>query len=145
MITDTLRLQLEERNINGHPYSFVQIFINDKNLIEILKEYERLIVTGEDEKYIIGKYDFLAIEELRGSLKEFVQDKKVAILGCDCGISACWPLLVTVEKRGGTVVVWKDFEQPYRNGKSGEKWDYSNLGPFKFGEKEYQKEIKKLL
>ncbi len=145
MIADKLRLQIEERNVNGHNYPFAQIFINNRNLIEIIKEYEAQIVQDSDERSIIGKYDFLIKDELRANLEKILKDGKAMVLGCDCGISACWPLLVTIEKRGGTIVVWKDFEQPYRrHDKSGQKWDYSKLGPFKFVEKEYQKEIKKL-
>ncbi len=54
---------------------------------------------------------------------------KATLLGCTCGITECWFLLVTITV-GDEVVIWSDFEQFHR------PWIY-DLGPFVFDKREY--------
>jgi hypothetical protein len=53
------------------------------------------------------------------------------VLGCTCGVSECWPLLVRITRKGGTVV-WSDFRQPNR------AWKHERLGPFTFAREQYE-------
>ena len=59
---------------------------------------------------------------------------KIALLGCQCGESGCWPLYATVSV-GRRVVQWSDFEQPHRRDR-----DYSGFGPFVFNRRQYEAE-----
>src|SRR5918997_1212890 len=53
-------------------------------------------------------------------------DKKIPILGCECGEWGCWPLMARIDADDQRVV-WTDFEQPHRS-----RRDYSAFGPFHF-------------
>jgi hypothetical protein len=59
------------------------------------------------------------------------EERKVPLLGCDCGEWGCWPLLALVTV-GGDRVTWSRFEQPYRRER-----DYSGFGPFHFDRRQY--------
>ncbi|MEC0129145.1 hypothetical protein [Paenibacillus pabuli] len=134
----------EETNIK-----VLNIYINNENLIEIIKRYE-----VQFDPKIAGNYDGLNInfykdidEHFFGELNEndlFNYDGKTQILGCDCGEPGCWPLLIKISV-SDEIIVWSDFEQPYRNEDSaGGYWDYSNLKPFVFHRKQYEEQIKEI-
>jgi len=56
---------------------------------------------------------------------------KGAVLGCGCGEWGCWPLLARITV-GERVVVWDQFEQPYRRER-----DYSGFRALRFGRRQY--------
>ena len=60
------------------------------------------------------------------------EERKVPLLGCECGEWGCWPLLASITV-DDDAVVWSDFEQPYRRER-----DYSALGPFRFDRDAYE-------
>ncbi|MDX3383635.1 hypothetical protein PV682_19510 [Streptomyces niveiscabiei] len=53
------------------------------------------------------------------------------LLGCPCGIWACWPLTARIAVTD-TTVTWSDFRQPNR-----EHWGELPLGPFQFDRAAY--------
>lgn len=59
--------------------------------------------------------------------------EKTVVLGCNCGIVECWPLLVKVDLHG-SVVVWSRFETFYRS------WRL-DLGPFVFDRATYTRTL----
>lgn len=59
------------------------------------------------------------------------------LLACDCGESACWPLLARITVKD-TVVVWSEFEQPNRPDR-----DYLEFGPFTFDRARYELAVAK--
>jgi hypothetical protein len=65
-------------------------------------------------------------------------DKKIPILGCECGEWGCWPLMARIhaDEHG---VVWTDFEQPHRP-----RRDYSAFGPFGFERSAYDEALREL-
>lgn len=63
------------------------------------------------------------------------KDRKVPLLGCDCGEWGCWPLLVLITVDGDRVT-WSQFEQPYR-----QERDYSAFGPFEFERRQYEEAL----
>ncbi|MFJ3925225.1 hypothetical protein [Streptomyces sp. NPDC090022] len=56
----------------------------------------------------------------------------VALLGCTCGIAACWPLLATVTATARTVT-WSGFHQPHRP-----EWGELPLGTLVFDRGGYE-------
>src|SRR6185295_18506587 len=54
-------------------------------------------------------------------------DGKTVLLGCNCGVVGCWPLMARIETRTDTVR-WVDFEQPHRRG----RWSYAAATPLVF-------------
>lgn len=59
--------------------------------------------------------------------------RKATVLGCTCGITGCWFLLVRITMLDD-VVLWSDFEQFHR------PWIYT-LGPFVFDRKAYLEQL----
>ena len=62
--------------------------------------------------------------------------RRVPLLGCQCGVMACWPLMARIAI-GPNDVVWSDFEQPYRPER-----DYSAFGPFFFVRAQYEAAVR---
>lgn len=120
----------------------VNVFINDENLIEILREYELPFSDKEIRKgELAGSYWWI----YKDTLLENLQSKKdkVYILGCKCGEEMCWPMRVTITEEDNKII-WSNFEQPYRDKNSKIFWDYTNFGSFTFDKENYQSELKKL-
>lgn len=120
----------------------VDIFIDQRNLIEILKEYEKPFAKKEGYEEMAGWYDWLFQDILYENL-ELQRWEKPILLWCQCGEEGCWPIETTIKKIDDTVI-WTEFEQPFRKKDSHNFWDYSNFGSFTFDKENYQSELKKL-
>jgi hypothetical protein len=59
----------------------------------------------------------------------------LCLLGCSCGIDACWPLLAMV-RATATEVVWSGFYQPNRP-----EWGELALGPYVFRRSAYEETL----
>ncbi|MFC9295078.1 hypothetical protein ACFTWH_18500 [Streptomyces sp. NPDC057011] len=59
----------------------------------------------------------------------------LCLLGCSCGIDACWPLLATVRVTA-TEVTWSGFHQPHRP-----QWGELPLGPYVFPRPAYEESL----
>ena len=117
---DSLRLKVDK----NEEFEFVEVYINDKKFIEILKEIE----LAYDPK-IAGEYIGLPPEVVFLPSKHFFgqphnwyfgSDGKVPVLQCTCGSPGCWDFLVkiTIEEDR---VIWSEFEQPHRGLTQGDK------------------------
>ncbi len=65
--------------------------------------------------------------------------RTVALLGCECGEVACWPLEATVRIENSTVS-WDGFRQPHRT-----TFDYTGFGPFVFDMSTYRRAVAEAL
>jgi hypothetical protein len=123
------------------PYGGVDVFVNDRPLVDLLREYEAPFATEEEHPEIAGEYMglnpakvFLPSHRLLGVTDEldyFRAKGKVTILDCNCGNPGCWPLGVRVERLADRFI-WSDFENWHR-----EWWDYGRFGPFQFEAGQY--------
>jgi len=151
-MTDTFSLQIEEREneMESLVYEIVSIFVNGRNLIDILKEVEMPFARQEGSPDIAGGYAGLRPEEIFFPSRRLLDepetcssDEKVAVLGCECGEIDCWPFLVRITARDD-VVIWSDFEQPHRSGHFvGRPWSYEQLQSFLFDRARYMAELEK--
>lgn len=110
------------------------VSVDGNSLIELLAKFERPLAVQEGSPKIAGQYDWLpADKETKRSFLGGADDyyEKSILLGCDCGVASCWPLLARVSIESETIV-WRDFEQPHRSEDSLKFWDYSDFGPFEF-------------
>lgn len=125
--------------------SVISIYVNDESLIEHMKRYE-----AQFEPEIAGLYEGLNIDlvdhieaHFTGRLQEddiFNYEGKTLVLGCNCGLPGCWPLLVKITETGDSII-WSHFEQPHRTEDSaGGYWDYSNF-PLHFHKREYIEQL----
>lgn len=120
----------------------VDVFVDQKNLIEILKEYEKPFAKKEGSEEIAGWYDWLSQDILYENL-ELQRWEKPIILWCQCGEESCWPIEATI-KKVDEKVIWTEFEQPFRNKDSHNFWDYTDFGSFEFSKTNYEEELAKL-
>ncbi|WP_093591928.1 hypothetical protein [Lentzea waywayandensis] len=68
----------------------------------------------------------------------FRPGKAKLVLGCDCGIASCGPLVARITA-DGTTIVWDSFRRPHRGGRV-----YDELGPFRFDRADYEKLVLEL-
>jgi hypothetical protein len=151
-MTDTFSLQIEEQKneMGSLVYEMVSIFVNGRNLIDILKAVEMPFAQREGSPDIAGGYAGLRPEEiflpsrrLLGEPEACSSDEKAAVLGCECGEMDCWPFPVRIAVRDD-VVIWSDFEQPHRRGHFVDRpWSYEQLRPFLFDRARYMAELEK--
>src|SRR2546427_12816112 len=91
----------------------VRILINDRDLIDLVTEFEKPLAEREGHPDLAGshlglppEWAFLPSKRLLGAPSEkeppFDQHGKGALYGCQCGFVECWPLLarITVGKKG---------------------------------------------
>ncbi|SDO31293.1 hypothetical protein [Geodermatophilus sp. DSM 45219] len=93
-----------------------------------------------------GGYDGIAVDAARAA--EHARDltttswwrrsRRVDLLGCECGGTACWPLEARVHV-GEHAVTWDRFRQPHRPSR-----DYSGFGPFAFDAASYREAVRAL-
>src|SRR5207249_2700992 len=136
----------------SEPRSAVNILINGKDLIEMVKAVELPFALKEGHPNIAGQYMGLSPEYvflpsrhlLDKPISTFVSHKgKVDLFVCaGCDEPGCWPLAVTIQLADDRVT-WRDFEQPHRTDSSRVlRWKYDQLGPFVFDRSQYEAELK---
>ena len=149
---NTFQIQIQESiSEGGTKYDEVRLFIDGRDLIDMLKEFERPFAEREGSPDIAGAYSGLPAkyasgEYLLGMKKSIYGENrdKISLLECTCGCGGCWPFAAKVTVLENSVI-WSDFEQPHRTIKSAAAlWDYSEFGPFEFARKEYEQELSKL-
>lgn len=128
----------------------VDIYINGKNLIRILREIELPFAKKEGSSpSIAGSYEGLLPDEISRDVNFFKKNPKKYrfyrrhrkgrsfILTCkNCHEDGCWSMWIKI-KAGTKTVTWSDFKCEHRD-----KWKY-NL-KFTFEKRQYVKEISKL-
>ena len=111
----------------------VEIYINGREIIELLKEIETPFAMGEGHIDIAGAYGHLTPKEL---YSELTDSEESALLCCDgCGFISCWSVLVSV-KKDDSYVYWKEFKHNHRH------WKY-NIS-YQFSRLEYENALKQL-
>lgn len=114
-------------------YEAVEIYINGKEIVELLKEIETPFAIDEGETDLAGAYGHLTPGELYSELKDVEES---ALLCCDgCGLSGCWSVLINIET-DENYVYWKDFKHNHR------EWKYGIA--YKFDRKTYEEILKEL-
>ncbi|MBR4085899.1 MAG: hypothetical protein IKK33_16620 [Lachnospiraceae bacterium] len=112
----------------------VEIYINGREIVELLKEIEMPWAIKEGEIDLAGTYGHLPPKELYSELND---TEESALLCCDgCGLVGCWSVFVNVEK-DEKYVYWKDFRHNHR------EWKY-NIS-YKFYRSEYEDMLKGVL
>src|SRR5579862_7484530 len=127
---------------DGDRDSGIQIRINGRDLVELVRAVENPFAYKEGSPAIAGAYAGLPpdddtcppskhfLGEPSASLYRYYT--KTQVLGCECGEVGCWPLVCLIEA-SKTRVRWSEFEQPYRRDqKAHPAWKYDELGPFEF-------------
>lgn len=142
-----IELRLKEGK-HGHGPE-VGLFVDGRDLVDLLREYEVLFAWREGDLNRAGAY--AGIPASRGlRLAEALLGRgdredlggllgapgKIMLLSCECGEAPCWPMFARVQFGSG-VVSWSEFEQVYRPG-----WDYGRFGPFVFELGQYRAAVR---
>ncbi len=152
-MTDKIRFKIIDPRKKGETWAqsggspdelrAVEIYINGRELTEIVKEKEVPFAKAEGHPNLAGLYGHNTPKYLYKDLSEvFIEGSYsnkygVSILCCEeCGEPGCWGIDVKV-RQDDDFVYWQDFEQAHRK-----NWKY-DLN-FKFDKPEYDSEIKKL-
>ncbi len=127
-------------------YEAVEILVNGRSLIDILREVELPFATREGHPEIAGSYEgvpaeiaFYPSRHLLDEPKPFLQggEGRTIILECaECGEPGCWPFELRIRLDDQTVTWW-DYLQPYRKG----AWTYEALPEFVFDRRGYETEL----
>jgi hypothetical protein len=138
---DTLRFEIGEREDPADGIvDAVNVFVNGRNLVDILREVELPFAAREGKPHLAGSYVglppedvFLPSPRLLGEPATYYDspEGKIAVFGCVCGEPGCWPFRVRITLRED-VVIWSGFEQPHRS-----TWRYDELQPFVFDRMQY--------
>ena len=120
----------------------VEIYLNGREIVEILSEVEKPYAEEEGHPSLAGAYGHNYAKELYGDLAEamtegsYFQEKGVELLCCnDCGDRGCWSVLVMIKQDEG-YVYWEHFRNNHR------KWDYDIS--FRFAKKDYEQAMQQL-
>jgi hypothetical protein len=114
--------------------------IAGSRLIDLVREYERSM--GYEPA---GSYAGLILSFLNfGQLDQHYEGRgfdapQAVVLGCGCGESGCWPLLVSVTTEPG-YVTWSEFSQPHRP-----NWDYAGMGTYRFERWQFDQAVQDLI
>ncbi len=135
------RFKIGERHDPGAgTVDAVVVFVNGRDLVDILREVELPFAAREGKQDLAGRYAGLPPEEIflpsprllgEPAIYHDYSDDKIAVLGCVCGVVGCWPFRVKIELRDD-VVLWSGFEQPHRRA-----WRYDRVPPFVFDRTQY--------
>ncbi|MEO8285012.1 MAG: hypothetical protein ABI670_01080 [Chloroflexota bacterium] len=152
---DTIRFEvrtLAEPGFQGETQE-VAIYINGRNLVDIVREYEMPFTKRDGNTLIAGGYAGLPPAGVLPPSGHFLGEPswavyrdidRVSVLECTCGVPGCWPFMVRItvdEER----VIWSDFEQPHRRqGSPAGEWRYDALGPLVFDRRQYVEALSNL-
>jgi hypothetical protein len=96
---DTIKYVISKINFIEKGREVVNIYINDRNLIEILKEYEKPFAFAEGDPELAGRYMGLSPKEVFYPSKSFLgcDEPKTTILICSgCADPGCWSFDVKI-------------------------------------------------
>ncbi|WP_297905286.1 hypothetical protein [uncultured Campylobacter sp.] len=140
---DSIKFYLNDYDMKGEGLTKVVVTINDKPLLELIRQRERSFAAKDGQGCIAGGYAYLSLidfEELflRVALEaDLAQDERNAVLlGCPCGIWSCWYLALKI-KFEENAVKFTDFKNPRRK-----DWQYGL--EFKFDRVSFVSEISKI-
>ncbi|TWT59788.1 hypothetical protein [Rubinisphaera italica] len=117
-------------------YFALDIYVDDRNLLEHVRECEEPFASAEGHPDLAGKYEALPADSILPDLSGD-QEEKMSFYDCECGCFGCWPLRARISKFQN-VITWSEFEQSHRGPESKASWwRYDKLGPFEFNVDQY--------
>lgn len=118
----------------------LHIFINGQSLIDLVRPVELPFAEQEGQPERAGQYDWLVDMDCE---IQHLKTEECLVLGCNCGVAACWPLSVHVSI-ADDIVCWSRFQNWHRIKGCVHEWDHSALGPFVFDRQQYEAAVQAL-
>ncbi len=152
---DTIKFVIEQYTHEefGFTLPVINIFINDRDLIDLISEVEHKLFTADGEKVIRSNYIGYEVDHFERFRNEILGKKsyrRSILLTCTCTFAECNCILADIDIVAQTVI-WSDLKSPWLGGKTYSPFvseeeafkggwhplDYSGLGPFTFEHEQY--------
>lgn len=131
---DTIEFKLDKFDFTlGVQNDVVSMLINQKHLLEIIKEYELPFASREGYENLAGGYSYLDKCDFKNLFLNANLDESVVLLGCPCGTYKCWYLEAKL-KFEEDIVTLCEFKNRQRR-----DWIYDIS--FKFDKKQFENEL----
>lgn len=160
---DTIKFLIEDYidKVNGFQFPTINLYINEINLIELVQRVEGSYRDPlEPDTHVAQSYVGLHPEYHHDFADEYLGRKNrpySVLLTCTCLEELCNSIIARVSIESETVV-WSDIRSPFLSAES-RLWvnmngstdtdaypiDYSKLGPFVFGNRQYMEALGQLL
>ena len=110
----------------------MEVWIDGRDLRELVRPLESPHAATRGLPELAASYGGMCPDEWGDPMKD--ESGRVAVLGCECGETGCWPLFARITRTAETVV-WNDFDGPVTGAA------YERLGPFTFAREPYEAAI----
>ena len=138
---DSIEFKIEDVTYSdGKTGKGVLVYINGKNFLDLLNNYDLCMLEGTPEEKLAGLYAPLDVSSFNpvpeGAFTITKDSDDIGLLfGSKNGIAKEWPFLVKINVDKDTVR-WLAYLNPVH-----QDWDYSGIGEFEFSRESYQKEV----
>ena len=133
---DRIQLKIQQTGTLHLPWGNFDraiILINGIDILDIVRKEEEKISENQEDKYLIGAYHHMCIEELYDNLLEAEKSKgkeDAAVLCCTCDESRCAAIRTKVLKTDKNVFwqdVHNDWPHPFKLSFVFERKEYENF------------------
>jgi hypothetical protein len=159
---DTIKFVIEQYTNEefGYTLPVINIYINDRDLIDLISAVEHKLFVADGEKVVRSNYIGYEVEHFERFRNEMLGRKTYphsVLLTCACTIAECNCIMadITIEEQ---TVIWSDLRSPWFGGKTPSPFidwaeaqslgwqplDYSELGPFVFDRGQYLSALDKV-
>ncbi len=142
---DSIKFYLNDYDMKGEGLTEVVVTINDKPLLELIRQRERSFAAKDGQASVAGDYAYLSLIDFKKLFLDALlpnrqlaasDERSVVLLGCPCGIWDCWYLALKAKFEADTIR-FSDFTNPRRK-----DWRYGL--EFKFDRVSFVSEISKI-
>ncbi|WP_298043345.1 hypothetical protein [uncultured Campylobacter sp.] len=124
---DSIKFYLNDYDMKGEGLTEVVVTINDKPLLELIRQRERSFAAKDGQASVAGDYAYLSLIDFKKLFLDALlpnrqlaasDERSVVLLGCPCGIWDCWYLALKIKFETETVKLY-EFKNPRRK-----DWQY---------------------
>ena len=152
---DTIKFVIEQYTNEEFVYALpvINIYINDRDLIDLISEVEHKLFAAVGEKVVRSSYIGYEVAQFDRFRNEMLGQKtypRSVLLTCTCTIPECNCIMADIAIETQTIT-WSDLRSPWFGGKTPSPWideaeaeelgwhplDYKELGPFTFDREQY--------
>ena len=152
---DTIKFVIEQYTNEefGYALPVINIYINNRDLIDLISEVEHKLFAADGEKVVRSNYigyEVTYFERFRNEMLGRKTYPRSVLLTCTCTHEECNCIMANIAIEAQTVT-WSDLRSPWLGGKTPNAWveeaeaqemgwqplDYSGLSPFVFDREQY--------
>lgn len=109
---DSIKFYPNDYEMNGESFTEVVVTINDKPLLELIRQREQSFAAKDGQASIAGDYAYLSLIDFKKLFLDALlpngqlaasSERSVVLLGCPCGIWDCWYLALKIKFEANAV------------------------------------------